>query len=396
MESNGAKFDNGYLNQLSIFRKLYYCNSPLTQKELSSKTGLSIPTVAKALKGLGTTGLVKDKGLKDIPTGRKPTIYGLNNTSVYGLGVDLEIPDLRIAVYDLSRRMVANKGTYLDISKVRSDSLNYIPDRISEEYLELTEHEQLPRQSIVGAGLAAPGLVKDGEFRPFSRFTDAKKVNLEQALQERLDIPVSLGNDIDLQLMSELDRLGLVNKSDEVVLYFGARVSGKRRPVIRIGGSVAIGGSIFRGAWGSAGEFGHMSVSPEHEIDLPQTFCGNDNCLESFVNSKIARTDGSHVPEVIKDLIEQKIQDLIFAFSPSVIVIDLAAFPEITEEIIKELSEFVNELKTTVGIGDIKVREILDHDRSATRGSFIHHFNKLVRDPESFSTLVGSSGKVSS
>jgi len=388
MTPSEYQFSNSYLNQLKVFREIYYYNSPLTQKELSNQTGLSIPTVGKALNGLHATGLVQDKGYKDIPTGRKPTTYGLNNSSVYGLGVDLEIPDLRIAIYDLSRRMIANKGTYLDLSQLREEPEKYLTNEILEQFSYLTEQENLSRKSVVGAGLAVPGLVKDGNFHPFSRFDNPSKVDLKQSIEETLGIPTSLGNDTDLQLISELDKLGLINDPTEVALYFGARISGKRRPIIRIGGSVAIGGKVFQGAWGSAGEFGHMSVSAGFNHDFPQTNCGNANCIESFVNSELSQVDGDRVPAVVGELIEQKIKDLIFAFSPSIIIVDLAAFPEITCDIIDSLKEFVKVLKSRVGVGDIQVREVLDHDRSATRGSFIYHFNKLVCDPESFSALM--------
>ena len=374
------------LNQLRVFRELYL-GSPMTKKELTKNTGLSTPTVTKALSGLSSRELIVEKGRKDIPTGRKPKKYGLNNNSIYGLGIDLEIPDLKLAVYDLSRRMIATKGSYMDMDDLQKNPATYITDKLSRELKDLVYHEELKESSIIGAGVATSGIVKDGKFRPFSRFGSSSDIELKAPLEKELGIPTSFGNDVDLQLLSELDRIGPIENRHHVALYFGARLSGKRKPIIRIGGSIAIGGEICRGAGGSAGEFGHMSISSE-DSDLPKTNCGNDNCLESFVNAELNNNDGYSVPESITRAIQQKIKDLVFVFSPSLIIVDLEAFPEITEEVITELESFTTRLRNTMGLERIQIKEPLDKDRSATRGAVINHFNNLLLNPNNFSVLM--------
>lgn len=374
------------LNQLRVFRELYL-GSAMTKKQLTKNTGLSTPTVTKALSGLSSRNLIAEKGRKDIPTGRKPRKYGLNNDTIYGLGVDLEIPDFRLAVYDLSRRMIATKGCYMDMDDLQKDPADYIADRLSREFKDLVHHEGISENSIIGAGIATSGIVKDGKFRPFSRFNSSSDIKLKGLLEEELGFPTSFGNDVDLQLLSELDRIGPIRDDHHVAIYFGARLSGKRKPTIRIGGSIAIEGEICRGAGGSAGEFGHMSVSSENS-DLPETDCGNDNCLESFVNDKMENNDGYSVPDTISRAIKQKIKDLVFVFSPSLIIVDMEAFPEITEEVIAELKSFTSDLERTIGLEKIEIKEPLDKDRSASRGAVINNFNHLLLDPNNFSKLM--------
>lgn len=374
------------LNQLRVFRELY-SGSAMTKKELTQSTGLSTPTVSKALSGLNSKELIKEKGRKDIPTGRKPRKYGLNSSSIYGLGVDLEIPDLRLAVYDLSRRMLATKGTYMEMEDLKENPSAYLTERLSREFKDLVHHEDIPTDSIIGAGIATTGKVKDGKFRPFSRFGSSSDIQLKEPLEEELGFSTSFGNDVDLQLLSELDRIGPISDDNHVAIYFGARLSGKRKSTVRIGGSVAIGGEICRGAGGTAGEFGHMSVTSE-DSDLPPTNCGNDNCLESYVNAELENSDGSFVPQSITEKIIQKIKDLVFVFSPSLIVVDLEAFPEITGEVITELRAFSSKVSETVGLEEIKIKEPLNKDRSATRGAVINHFNNLLLDPNNFSKLL--------
>jgi hypothetical protein len=377
---------NKVVNQLRVFRELYL-GTPMTKKELTNNTGLSTPTVTKVLSGLEKRHLIEERGRKDIPTGRKPTKYGLNNNSIYGLGVDLEIPDLRLAVYDLSRRMIATKGSYLDMDELQQNPADYITRTLSRELKDLIYHENLEESSIIGAGIAASGIVKDGKFRPFSRFGSSSDIELKEPLEKELGFPTSFGNDVDLQLLSELDRLDPVSKRHHVAIYFSARLSGKRSPTIRIGGSIAIGGEICHGAGGSAGEFGHMSISTKNS-GLPRTNCGNENCLESFVNAELEGNPRTSIPESIREVIEQKIKDLVFVFSPSLIIVDLEAFPEISEAVIEELKDFASGLESTMGLEKIEIKEPLDRERSATRGAVINHFNNLLLNPNNFSALM--------
>lgn len=379
-----------YVNQLRVFKELYY-DSPLTKKELSETTELSTPTVAKALSGLISRELVDEKGRKDIPTGRKPITYGLNNNSIYGLGVDLEIPDLRIALYDLSRRMIASKGTYVDLEDLQQRPVPHLTEKIDQELRDLIYHEGLEESSIVGAGIAASGVVQEGSFRPFSRFNRPLDIELKGPLEEKFGFPTSFGNDVDLQLLSELDRLGPIHDPDHVALYFSARLSGKRQPTVRIGGSIAIGGKLFLGGEGSAGEFGHMSVTPgDKQSNIRETKCGNTNCLESFVNGKLDENDGFSVPGTVVEAIQQNVKDLVFAFSPSLLIVDLDAFPEVTGDVMDELNMFTDGLKETMGLEKVKIREPLDKDRSVTRGAVINYYNESLLDPDEFSTLMRS------
>lgn len=386
-DSLANKSRRKHVNQLRVFKELYY-DSPLTKKELAETTDLSTPTVAKALSGLISRELVNEKGRRDIPTGRKPITYGLNTNSFYGLGIDLEIPDLRIALYDLSRRMIASKGTYVDVGDLQDRPVSHLTNKLDHELQGLIYHEGLDENSIVGAGIAASGVVQAGSFRPFSRFESPSDIELKRPLEERLGFPTSFGNDVDLQLLSELDRLGPIEDPGHVALYFSARLSGKRQPTVRIGGSIAIGGELFLGGEGSAGEFGHMSISSAGDSRTPETKCGNTNCLESFVNGELGDNDGFAVPKSVVDAIQQNIKDLVFAFSPSLIIVDLDAFPEITGQVMEELEAFTDGLKETMGLDKVEIREPLDKDRSVTRGAVINYFNKSLLDPKEFSTLM--------
>ena len=383
------------LNSRRIFRELYFA-SPLTKKELAQRTGLSKPTVSKALSDLGSGGLVAGKGRKDIPTGRKPIKYGLHGSHIYGIGVDLEIPELNLAAYDLSRRMVASKGRYLNMDELKNDPTGYLARTLERELIDLANQDELRGGTILGAGIASSGVVRGGKFRPFTKLDQSAEIELKEPLEEKLGFPTSFGNDVDFQLVSELDRLGPIEDANHIAIYFSARLSGNRRPMVRIGGSFAIDGKVGLGTGGGSGEFGHMSISTKNLSELPETKCGNETCLESFVNHHLNREAENNLPSAITEAIEQSLKDLIFAFGPSLVIVDLEAFPEVSEEIINELARFKKRTKGAIGFGDINIREPLDKNRSVTRGAAINHFNKLLLDPDNFSLVMkeGQNGNI--
>lgn len=374
---------NKHTNTLKVFKTLYSHGSA-TIKQLSERAGLSKPTVKKALRNLGEKGLVIEKGQKDTPTGRKPVIYEFDGSTHYLLGIDMEIPDLRVALYDLSKRLIVSKSAYLNMEKLTQGQSGYVQETLINKIEDLVKGEGLDPSAILGLGVGVPGMVKEGSFKPFSRLESQNSIKLKESLEEALKIPVTIGNDVDLELLSELEYRELLNSPDIVAVYVAARMSGKIDPEVRIGGSIFQGGEIFRGANGSAGEFGHTSVALDLKEEFPRCRCGNDNCLEAFVNNKIKDLSQAIVPEEVKQALEQKLQDLIFIFNPSLLIIDLDAFPEITKEILSKIKNFSIALETRIGINELMIDIPTDSKMACTRGAIISSFSDLLKNPEKY------------
>lgn len=88
--------------------------------------------------------------------------------------------------------------------------------------------------------------------------------------------PVYLENDATAALLAELWYGAGAGTRDAVYLTISTG----------IGGAVALDGDIRRGAWGAAGEFGHLSVA----WDGWPCICGRHGCLEAFASgTNIAR-----------------------------------------------------------------------------------------------------------
>lgn len=125
--------------------------------------------------------------------------------------------------------------------------------------------------SVSACGLAVAGFL-DPEcstvrFAPHLPLVDFP---LRERLQARLDIPVRLEHDANAAAWGEY-RFGRAQGSGTWVLF--AVGTG-------IGATLMVDGKIFRGAYGTAPEFGHLTVVPGGR----PCSCGKSGCLERYAS----------------------------------------------------------------------------------------------------------------
>jgi glucokinase len=102
-----------------------------------------------------------------------------------------------------------------------------------------------------------------------------------EIMEERLDLPVFIDNDATVATLIE-QRYGAAEGADNVVgLTIGTG----------IGGGMVLGGKVYRGFVGAAGELGHMVV----DMDGPrcQGQCPNRGCLEAVASGMAIAREGT-------------------------------------------------------------------------------------------------------
>jgi glucokinase len=87
-------------------------------------------------------------------------------------------------------------------------------------------------------------------------------------LEEALGVPVSLINDARAFTLAEWKLGAARGCSDAAFMVVGTGV----------GGGLVLGGSLYLGAHGTAGELGHQTIDP----DGPACGCGNRGCIEAY------------------------------------------------------------------------------------------------------------------
>ncbi len=126
---------------------------------------------------------------------------------------------------------------------------------------------------FLGAGIGIPRIVDlhTGMLRNSADLPGFEEYPVRAEIERRLGAPVVLENDANVAALGEqwLGAARGVPNMAEVTLGTG------------IGGSIVLGGKIWHGMNGMAGEYGHVTVEPE---GVP-CGCGNRGCAERYASA---------------------------------------------------------------------------------------------------------------
>ncbi|WP_350275008.1 ROK family transcriptional regulator [Kribbella sp. HUAS MG21] len=240
----------------------------LTRAQLTERTGLSRATLSSIVQDLLAADVLTETasgGDGQRGRGRPVTVLTLNPKGGLALGMDLGHRLVQVTVANVAHEIVASGG-------VTCAERTTWPRRL-ELALELVDDlataNRLSLAALAGIGVGVVGPVSEtgGHRRP-SRATRIQLVR--DGLTERFGVPVYVDNNTRLAALGEAiwgAGAGLAN-----VLYL--------RLSYGVGGGLVLGGHLFSGAGGAAGELGHIAV----DADGPLCACGGRGCLERYVS----------------------------------------------------------------------------------------------------------------
>jgi predicted NBD/HSP70 family sugar kinase len=205
---------------------------------------------------------------------------------VVGIAVNPEVDAVTIGVVGLGGKVLKRIRYETDHAPSVREAVN-----ISAAVIEGLRGELEANHTVVGVGIAVPGLVRssDGLVRwaPHLEWTDEPVATM---LAEATGFPVAAGNDATLGAIAELTFGAGRGKTELIYLNGGA--SG-------IGGGVIAAGRPLGGAGGYAGEFGHIRVD-----NTDATYNDAESgTLESLVN-RAALVEALGLPSVDADVLE--------------------------------------------------------------------------------------------
>lgn len=184
----------------------------------------------------------------------------------------------------LSVGLVTASGTVLDQVTVY-DHVKKDPDRILEEIVALVQtllaKNGVQERDLRGVGVATAGHLRyrDGVLITMSNLEGFRQYPIRDNLQSRFSVPVEVDNDANAQAWAEYQFGAGRGHRDMVFMTLSTQ----------IGAGIILGGTLFRGMTGTAGEIGHTIVDPNSDLVCP---CGNRGCL-------IAVASGVSLPAVV-------------------------------------------------------------------------------------------------
>lgn len=258
----------GGFNRTVILDEIRKHPDGLSRVELAERTGLTPQTVSNIVRRLLREELVTESGRVPSAGGKPRTNLTLNALAYYAVGIHLDPDVTSCVVVDFSGRVV--RRSHRQKSSVSQPSKRTVR-ALASQIRALVDRAGIPADRVLGVGVASPGPLdrEQGMVVDPPNLPHWHQVPLVRELGEAVDLPVVLDNDATAAATGERWVGGAAHTSDWAFLYFGTG----------IGCGLVLGGQVYRGARGNAGEFGHLSI----DAGGPECFCGSRGCLEAAV-----------------------------------------------------------------------------------------------------------------
>lgn len=237
--------------------------------DLSKELGASIPTITKLVGELLEDGLLEDMGKQGTNGGRRPSIYGLNPSAGYFVGVDIRRKFISYAVTDF-------KGSQIDYQEQLPFSVQNSEESFREMCRYLTSHLEsngIEPSKVLAYGFNLTGRVNNETGYCFSYFIGEDKP-IASVLEDELGKPAFVENDSRAMTYGEY--------------ICGAANNEKNMLFINIAWGLGMGmivdGKLSYGKSGFSGEIGHFPLLNNDQI----CHCGKTGCLETGASGSAA------------------------------------------------------------------------------------------------------------
>jgi glucokinase len=265
-------------------------------------------------------------------------------------GIDVGGTNIEVALVD-------DDHTVVDRAKHTTPTEG--PDAVATRVAELIgAFDQRPS----AAGVGIPGPVNDGVvIHPPNLQNWPDELGFASVLRDTLGMPVEVGNDANVGALGEWVAGAGRGSRFMLGVWMGTG----------IGGGLILDGRPYTGAFGGAGEFGHMVV---HQGGA-QCGCGRRGCIEAyagrasmerFVETAIASGRDSRIYEIRKDKGKDRLTSAVWA--------------KALEEGDGLATELVREAIEAVAVGVASVINLLDLDRVVIGGGLAEKLGQDLAD----------------
>ena len=243
-----------HLNERTVLDAIR-AGAPISRAEISRRAGISKPTVSLALQSLLEAGLVREAGRGPDGPSYGALFFEPVPEAAFVIGLDLGARFLRGAVCDLSGAVRTRQDTEL-----RGVDADGALDEIAALADALVAGASLPPDRIDGVVLGVPGMVDAAKgtlelTTPNIPGLEGRKFGAE--VQERLDLTVTLENDVNLAAVGERWQGVARGVDDFAFLSIGTGM----------GMGLVLAGELHRGNHGAAGEVDWALAGVSDEVD---------------------------------------------------------------------------------------------------------------------------------
>lgn len=254
----------GKLNERQVLR-LIQARGPVSRAEVARLSGLSPPTVSKAVASLLRAGLLEETATSDNSRGRPAVNLRLATERVQVIGVVIDADHCEVVSAGLDGVLHADARSF-----PTPTTYPKLLDAIEKQCRAVVGKDGV---NTLGVGVSVPGLIDDRLGRvvlsPNLPLTNGQTPAVD--LGARLGVAGTLLQESHALCLAERHYGQAVGVDDFAVLDFG----------VGVGLGAMSGGRLLTGHSGLAGEIGHVTVVADGGRACG---CGNTGCLETECN----------------------------------------------------------------------------------------------------------------
>ncbi|WP_188080170.1 ROK family transcriptional regulator [Neorhizobium sp. P12A] len=253
-------------NRRAVFNAVR-SKGPITRAELAQVIGLTVPAISNIASELEEAGLIRQEGKRAGLRGQPAVELSLDPKGGYSIGLSLAYRQVSGVVVDLTGEVIRSET--IEISERGPQAT---ADALANLAKRLIAASQVPADKLWGVGCSVPGTVENGTFwyDKVQEGDDWTRFHLAETLEMLTGTRVYVENDATVAAIGE--RLYGIGRHTRSFFYMHFNLG--------IGGGLVLDGLSYRGAFGGAGEIGHMIVKPGGRLCA----CGSRGCLEQYVS----------------------------------------------------------------------------------------------------------------
>jgi len=243
-----------------------------SRAKIASETGLNKATVSSLVSELIQRRLVSEGEIERGGMGRPGQIVGLDRSTAFFIGLEINVDYVAGVVTDLAGVPVARQRLSLDVRGLGPARTLARAAELAVALLTRAGSGAALAQAV-SINVAIPGMIDaDHGILAYAPNLEWRDVDITHTLRGLIGMPrtrITVDNDANMAAVAEFTSGTIAGARDLVVL------TGE----VGIGGGVVAGGELLRGARGFFGEVGHMAVASEDVL----CGCGRRRCWEALV-----------------------------------------------------------------------------------------------------------------
>lgn len=284
----------------AIILEVFRTHITLSRARLASETGLNPSTVSSIISELIDENLIRETDLIQSSTGRPGRLLELNPEGGCALGVEINVDYIELVVADFAANILWRQ---------RQDSTpeagqHMIMSQVVDLAKQASAFVQERKSRLLGVGVGVPGLVDvtNGLLRlaPNLQWTN---VPIRDVLAGYFNCPIYVENEANAAALGEYYFGAVRNVKNFIYLSSG----------IGLGSGIVMGGKLFRGMFGYAGEAGHMTLDVNGEL----CGCGKRGCWETFVGpraveQRVRKSLANGAVSILHDMAKGDLEKIVF------------------------------------------------------------------------------------